>query len=236
MIQRSNQFLGLPSENPYDHLMQFLHLCDTFKWNGVSEDAIRLRLFPFSLKDKARSWLNLFPPETFTTWDTLANKFLYKYFPPSRTAQIRLEISTFSQVENESFSEAWERFKELCHTCPHHGLELWEQVHSFYQGLVPSTRAMLDAAAGGAFTKKSSHEAYKLLEDMAESNANWNLEHHDHLNNKKMITTIETDALAALLAQIETMNKKLESLAEKQTTTLLSEARCQSYENQLINL
>ena len=96
MIQRSNQFLGLPSENPYDHLMQFLHLCDTFKWNGVSEDAIRLRLFPFSLKDKARSWLNSFPPGTFTTWDILANKFLLKYFPPSKTAQIRLEISTFS--------------------------------------------------------------------------------------------------------------------------------------------
>ena len=96
MIQNENQFLGLSSENPYDHLMQFLQLCDTFKWTGVSEDAVRLRLFPFSLKDKARSWLNSFPSETFTTWDTLANRFLHKYFPPSKTAQIRLEISTFS--------------------------------------------------------------------------------------------------------------------------------------------
>ena len=59
---------------------------------------------------------------------------------------------------------------------------MWEQVHSFYRGLMPSTRAVLDAAAGGSFTKKYSHEAYRLLEDMAESNVNW---HSERQNNKR---------------------------------------------------
>ena len=47
------QFSGHPAENPNVHLRRFLAKCDTIKLNGVSTDAIRLRLFPFSLRDRA---------------------------------------------------------------------------------------------------------------------------------------------------------------------------------------
>ena len=111
-----------------------------------------------------------------------AQKFLNKYFPPSKTAKLRLDISTFTQFETESFSEAWDRFKESCRKCPHHGLEIWEQVNSFYRGLLPSAREVLNVAAGGSFAKKYSHEAYQLLEDMAENNVYW---HSDRQNHKR---------------------------------------------------
>ena len=54
MVQQS-QFGGSPMEDPNLHLSIFLEVCDTLKVNGVSSDAICLRLFPFSLRDKARA-------------------------------------------------------------------------------------------------------------------------------------------------------------------------------------
>ena len=44
----------MSKEDPNNHIAEFLELCDTIKMNGVTEDALRLRLFPFTLKDKAR--------------------------------------------------------------------------------------------------------------------------------------------------------------------------------------
>ena len=58
MIQNSVQFHGLPSEDPDLYIAYFLDICVMFRVNGVPNDAIRLILFIFSLKDKAREWLN----------------------------------------------------------------------------------------------------------------------------------------------------------------------------------
>ena len=62
-----DQFSGRPTENPHLHLRNFLAKCDTIKLNGVSADAIRLRLFPFSLTDRASDWLVNEEPNSFTT-------------------------------------------------------------------------------------------------------------------------------------------------------------------------
>ena len=51
------QFHGLVHEDPNNHILIFLVVCDTVKYNGVSNDAIWIRLFPFSLKEKAKNWL-----------------------------------------------------------------------------------------------------------------------------------------------------------------------------------
>ena len=47
-------FHGLPNENPNMHLTNFLEVYDTIKHNRVTEEALRLRLFPLSLGDRAK--------------------------------------------------------------------------------------------------------------------------------------------------------------------------------------
>ncbi|KAH9745008.1 hypothetical protein KPL70_003905 [Citrus sinensis] len=69
MIQTSVQFAGMPNDDPNAYIANFLEICDTFKQNGVSDNAIRLRLFPFSLRDKAKEWLNSLPAGAITTCD-----------------------------------------------------------------------------------------------------------------------------------------------------------------------
>ena len=66
MVQ-NNQFGGLQGEDPYAHILTFLNVCPTFKINGVTDDAIRLRLFLFSVRDKAQLWLASLPNESIIT-------------------------------------------------------------------------------------------------------------------------------------------------------------------------
>lgn len=61
----------------------------------------------------------------------------------------------------------WERFKEILRRCPHHGLEKWLIIHTFYNGLTSSTKLTIDVAVGGALMNKDFTTAYALIEDMA---------------------------------------------------------------------
>ena len=150
----SIQFHGLPSENPNAHLTSFIKVYDTIKYNGVTEEALRLRLFPLSLSDRAKHWLTSQPPDSITSWNDLVQKFLTKIFLPTKIAQLVEEINTFRQFKEENLAEAWERFHELLRRCPHHRLTRWIQVHTFYNGLSDSTRTIIDASVGGALMKK----------------------------------------------------------------------------------
>ena len=100
------QFHGLPSENSNAHLTSFIEVCDTVKYNGVTEEALRLRLFLLSLSDRAKHWFTNQPPDSITSRNDLVQKFLTKIFPPSKIAQLVQEINTFRQFEGENLAEA----------------------------------------------------------------------------------------------------------------------------------
>ena len=127
------QFMKFPNKDANTHIYNFLEVCNTVKYNGVSDDAICLRLFPFSLKDKGKHCLNLEPPDTITTLDNLVHKFFSKLFNPTKAARMIIEIHKFPQFEGETFYEAWDRYKDLLRKCTYHGLEKWMQDASFLQ-------------------------------------------------------------------------------------------------------
>jgi hypothetical protein len=167
-IRAFNQFGGLPSEDPKMHLYEFVEICSTLKCDALCDDSIRLRLFPFSLKDDAIWWFRWsLPEQSITTWDQLATKFLEKYYPPSKLAKLRRDILNFAQFESETFYEAKERFQDLLRRCPGHELPDWHQAHIFFEGLTPANRSLLDVSIGGFLRENKPTQAYDLLDDMA---------------------------------------------------------------------
>ncbi|XP_027169924.1 uncharacterized protein LOC113769792 [Coffea eugenioides] len=186
MVQQS-QYGGNATENPNSHLSTFLEICDTIKFNGVSDDVIKFRLFPFSLRDKAKAFLN-------------------KFFPPGKTAKFRMDITSFSQQKGETLYETWERYRELQRKCPHHGLSDWLVVQTLYNGLTYPTKTHVDTAAGGALMGKTAEEAQQLIEEMAANNYQWA---NEQGNRRKIAGMLKVDTLNMLNAKMDNVVKML---------------------------
>ncbi|KAL0313311.1 UNVERIFIED_CONTAM: hypothetical protein Sradi_5730400 [Sesamum radiatum] len=147
--------------------MNFLEICDTFRFTGVCNDAVRLRIFPFSLCDTTKDWFQSLPAGSITTWAALTQKFLAKYFSPTKTAKMLNDITSFVQLDMESFYDAWEGFKSMLRKCPHHELLVWRQVQTFYNGVTLANRATIDAATSGTIMKKLPSEAFNIIDEIA---------------------------------------------------------------------
>jgi len=90
-----------------------------------------------------------------TSWDRMRQAFLTRFFPHSKTVQLRNQIIRFTQEDGESLYDVWECFKEILRLCPHHGIEKWLIIHNFYNGLLLTTKMNVDTAAGGALMNKT---------------------------------------------------------------------------------
>nr|GEX75768.1 reverse transcriptase domain-containing protein [Tanacetum cinerariifolium] len=96
--------------------------------------------------------------------ENLVLKFINQFFPPSKTTYLRNEITNFLQKPNETFNEAWERFKDLLRQCIHHGFSELHQLDTFYNALNPNDQDALDSAVRGNFLDKISRECLSIIE------------------------------------------------------------------------
>ncbi|KAJ9184196.1 hypothetical protein P3X46_007961 [Hevea brasiliensis] len=167
LIHLIPKFHGLAGEDPHKHLKEFYVMCSSMKPQGVSEDQIKLRAFPFSLEGTAKDWLYYLPSGSVNSWNGMKQIFLKKYFPAPHAANIRKEICGIRQYNGESLYEYWERFKKLCASCPHHQISEQLLIQYFYEGLLPMDHSMIDAASEGALVDKTLEEARRLIANMA---------------------------------------------------------------------
>ncbi|GJV12574.1 reverse transcriptase domain-containing protein, partial [Tanacetum coccineum] len=90
-------FHGFENDDPHSHIRIFTKITQTVKLNNVPSDIVKLLLFSFSLEGAARTWLEKEPPNSITTWNDLVSKFVNRFFPPSKTTNLRNEITRFQQ-------------------------------------------------------------------------------------------------------------------------------------------
>ncbi|GKA04636.1 reverse transcriptase domain-containing protein [Tanacetum coccineum] len=205
-VQNSCPFRG-PGDDANNHLDKFLHVTLSMKVNGVSDDALRLCLFPYSLQHRAAEWFDRLPRNSITTFDQMANMFLGKYFPPSMVTKLRNDITNFHQEPDESLFEAWERYKISIDRWPNHNMLPMTQIDTFYNGLPLRHRDTINAAVGGTFTKRRPEECYDLIENMTAHHNDWDTSaQRSESSNSITSSNPEISALELKMAEI---NKNL---------------------------
>nr|GEW97410.1 reverse transcriptase domain-containing protein [Tanacetum cinerariifolium] len=122
----------------------------------------------------ARIWLEKEPPRSILTWDDLVSKFINQFFPLSKTTSLHNEITNFQQRFDESFSEAWDRLKDLLRACPHHGFSELHQLDTFYNALNSKDQDSLNSAVGDMvkallLDKKGQNQSHAPVKAIEES-------------------------------------------------------------------
>ncbi|RDY05891.1 hypothetical protein CR513_10218, partial [Mucuna pruriens] len=103
LIHLLPKFHGLVGEDPHDHLKEFHVVCSIMRSQGILEDYIKIKAFPFSLDGVAKDWLYL-QSVLFNTWGDMKRMFLEKFFLAFRTATIKKEICGIRQHSKETLS------------------------------------------------------------------------------------------------------------------------------------
>ncbi|GJY22820.1 hypothetical protein Tco_0396478 [Tanacetum coccineum] len=149
LVQNECSFHGLWSEDPNQHLKDFLKLVDLLDLDVANRERMHRRLFQFFLRDQASNWLKRLPAGSIST---------------------RKDLTT-----RESLSEAWTHFNDLLQKVPHHGIDLLLQVQIFYDHVNPATRRTINQAASGKLRDKNAKDSWALLEDLSlYDNKSWN--------------------------------------------------------------
>jgi hypothetical protein len=163
-LLETKPFRGLEDDNPYEYIKEFTMICNTMQQEGVPAAWFKWNLFPFSLEDEARRWYTLASVEAKGNCDDLVKKFLFKFFPIIKVQDLRMQVLTFKQGEDEGIDEAWDRFNELLERGPNLVFSSDLMLHTFYFSLTPNSSRFVRMCAGGDVMDKqlvNLHKSYK---------------------------------------------------------------------------
>nr|GEY23764.1 reverse transcriptase domain-containing protein [Tanacetum cinerariifolium]GEY24508.1 reverse transcriptase domain-containing protein [Tanacetum cinerariifolium] len=227
-VQNSCQFHGLPGDHANKHLDKFLHVIQSIKVNGVTDDTLCLYLFPHSLTQHATTWFDLLPRNSINTFEQMAKMFLGKYFPHSMVTKLRNEITNFRQRPDESLFEAWERYKLSIDRCPNHNMLPVTQIDTFYNGLTLRHRDTINAAPGGTFMKRCPEECYDLIEYITAHHNDWDT-FIQRRESSSSITFSSDPEIVALKVEMAEINKNLMKVLQINQQVKAVTHSCETY-------
>nr|GEW82190.1 reverse transcriptase domain-containing protein [Tanacetum cinerariifolium] len=174
----------------------------------------------------AQTWLEKEPPRSIHTWEDLVFKFVNYFFPPSKATNLKNDITNFQQRFDETFSEAWNRFKDLLRKCPHHGFSELRQIDTFYNALTQFDQDSLNATAGGNILNRTPRDALTIIENKLKVRPSRN----KPIVSKVSTTTsspspsLDVTTLTEIVNELVLMNK-----ATQQATVKAIEENCMTY-------
>ncbi|KAG7583496.1 Retrotransposon gag domain [Arabidopsis suecica] len=198
-------FHGFSNEQPMDHIERFEDLVSSIKANGVSDDYLLCKLFPYSLAGEAASWLKQLKPGSLTNWKSIKIAFLNNFYDDGKSEELRNKLSTFTQGPAEAFKAAWVRFKEYQRDCPHHGFSEVQLMGTFFRGIDWRYQMALDAASNGNFNTMYPIDAVALIENLACSNSTKNAD----FERKKIAGAITGTQFAEVNAKLDSVHSFL---------------------------
>ncbi|KAK1606597.1 hypothetical protein QYE76_030270 [Lolium multiflorum] len=172
-IVEKTPFCGTEKESVVEHMNELSTLSSLFSDDVKMRTYFVAKIFPFSLKDDAKTWYNSLPPGSIDSPSGLLDVFFRKYFPASAQHIALQKIYSFDQEDGEKLPEAWARFCSLIRARPGHDLEKHDLLDIFYSGLTIESRAYLDSCAGCVFRKRTPDEAEELLAKIGRNYDDW---------------------------------------------------------------
>ncbi|GJW63820.1 reverse transcriptase domain-containing protein [Tanacetum coccineum] len=188
-LVQNKQFFGHDKEDPHAHIRYFNKITSTMRFPDIPSTSIKLMLFLFSLEGSARIWLEKEPPRSVLTWDDLVSKFINQFFPPSKTTNLRNEITRFQQ-----------RF----------------DLDTFYNALNANDQDSLNSAAGGNFLDKMPRECLRIIESKSKVRNSQNKAIVAKVSSNSSTPGISPDVVALTTEVFELKNLMKTMLIDKQ--------------------
>ncbi|GJT28871.1 reverse transcriptase domain-containing protein [Tanacetum coccineum] len=210
---KDNVFLGNNDEKPLEHILNITFIVNLFQSPGVSRDQVVLMAFPFTLKGKARLWINRLQTNA---------------------------IRNFGQECNEPLHLAWERFNYLLYNRPEHKINEHGQLQIFYQGLDPRTRQKADFK--GPIPRMTPAAGTKAIDELSKHSFSWyndeGYKKNDfdkvlkHINDFEHNISVLNEEVRMVQHQYKTPNDERDSFLEETLNSFIKETHWMQKKNE----
>ncbi|KAG8474546.1 hypothetical protein CXB51_031357 [Gossypium anomalum] len=225
MITLLPNFHGLESESPYLHLKDFDEVCATFNDPPCANEIDKIKLFPFSLKEK----FNNLKPRSIGTWQEMQTEFLKKSILTQKTNAFKRQIQNFLKNSTELFFNVGN----------HHGFENWQTLGFFYEGLTPKSKQFVEIMCKRVFLNKEPEEAFNYLDHLVENSQSWHIVNPSEgsirsnlAKNKGKYHISQEDDLSAKMASLTRKVKAIELRKVQEVKLEKTEEICEFMQTQ----